>query len=41
MRNMEPDPDVAIMKSLLRNLLLRSPNKDLFTVDAIKVFFLF
>uniref|UniRef100_A0A914LBP3 SOSS complex subunit A homolog n=1 Tax=Meloidogyne incognita TaxID=6306 RepID=A0A914LBP3_MELIC len=37
MRNMEPDPDVAIMKSLLRNLLLRSPNKDLFTVDAIKL----
>ncbi|CAK5090647.1 unnamed protein product [Meloidogyne enterolobii] len=37
MRNMEPDPDVAIMKSLLRNLLLRPPNKDLFTVDAIKL----
>uniref|UniRef100_A0A1I8BL51 SOSS complex subunit A homolog n=1 Tax=Meloidogyne hapla TaxID=6305 RepID=A0A1I8BL51_MELHA len=37
MRNMEPDPNIAVMKSLMRNLLLRPPNKDLFTVDAIKL----
>ncbi|KAL3072695.1 hypothetical protein niasHS_017669 [Heterodera schachtii] len=36
-RNMEPDPDPAVMRSLLRNLFLRQPDRDLFTVDALKL----
>ncbi|KAF7634889.1 hypothetical protein Mgra_00005632 [Meloidogyne graminicola] len=37
MRNMEPDPEISVMRNLIRNLLLRPPDKDLFTVDAIKL----
>ena len=37
LRNMEPNPGTQLMKDLLRNLLLRPHQKDLFTVDAIKV----
>jgi hypothetical protein len=41
MRNMEPNPEISVMRNLMRNLLLRPPNKDLFTVDAIKVFLIY
>lgn len=37
MRNMEPNPEMSVMRSLLRNLFLRQPTRDLFTVDAIKL----
>lgn len=34
---MEPNPDLDVMKDLLKNLLIRSSTRDLFTVDAIKL----
>uniref|UniRef100_A0A183BNG7 SOSS complex subunit A homolog n=1 Tax=Globodera pallida TaxID=36090 RepID=A0A183BNG7_GLOPA len=37
LRNMEPDPDASVMRSLLKNLFLRQPDRDLFTVDALKL----
>uniref|UniRef100_A0A914GUH6 SOSS complex subunit A homolog n=1 Tax=Globodera rostochiensis TaxID=31243 RepID=A0A914GUH6_GLORO len=37
LRNMEPDPEASVMRSLLRNLFLRQPDRDLFTVDALKL----